>query len=338
MLPLLAVLLTAAAPCSDVDATGCAAACDAGDAKACLTLGNALVDGKAGLSGDGEGAVTAWDKGCTAGSGEACNAAAMVMFGKVGRGTKADTERAQAWSLKGCALQFPQSCANAGAAMIEHKQAVEGVTLTLKACELKLAVACETLASFFDEGLNGVANDPAQARTLREKACTFGGANACLTLGLAYDQGAGVTADKKKAHALYEKGCALDSGEACLYVSIDKRTGEGTPADKKGALAPLEKACTLEVAPACHDLSVALFTGDGVKKDVKRAFTLARAACSRLEPQVADACVNAGLMLRDGQGTKKDAGLALGQFDLACGMKSERGCTLAAEQRRKTKP
>ena len=39
----------------------------------------ALVDGKAGLSRDGEAALAAWDKGCTAGAGEACNAAAMAM-------------------------------------------------------------------------------------------------------------------------------------------------------------------------------------------------------------------------------------------------------------------
>ncbi|MFT3707715.1 MAG: tetratricopeptide repeat protein [Archangium sp.] len=297
MIALALTMVLAAAPCTEAKAEGCSAKCDSGDAKACETLGKALVNGTGGVARDAVASQAAYVKGCDAGSGRSCNVASANL-------------------LAGNTLP---------------KDDATGVALMEKACTLKHLPACTYFASFYDDGKYGVKKDPAKAAVLRTTACDAGGPEACFQLGQIYDEGVGVEVDKAKAHALYMKACGLKWGGGCFSAGIDFRDGEGTKADPKAMLKSLEQACTLDFNPSCSMLAGMYSEGtSGVKKDAKKAFNFAKTACERVTfPTAFEACPIAAQWARDGEGTKLDLKVAKRLADHGCINKNQESCDLA---------
>ena len=67
---------------------------------------------------------------------------------------------------------------------------------------------------------------------LLQKGCDLGSAEACATLGLAFEVGDDLTPrDLPRSVRLYEKGCLLQDASACSQLSHLYRKGEGLPKD-----------------------------------------------------------------------------------------------------------
>ena len=141
-------------------------ACDGGSAEACLSGAQELADGAEPVR-----AVALFEKACAAGSAEAC---------RLGRAL-AESPAVRAPPLeRACNTGTTEACHDLaalylGAGAAEAPKAERALVLS---CNGKVAADCTALAGMVDQGQGGP-RDPAQARTLYERACILGDARGC---------------------------------------------------------------------------------------------------------------------------------------------------------------
>jgi TPR repeat protein len=230
-------------------------------------------------------------KGCDAGSmGDCLRLAYMYAEGK-----DADPKKAAATFKKVCDAGKLAACTEL-AQMYEEGVGVKqdqklALALRQRVCDAGDGEVCYALAS----------DDPANAATHFEKACTAGHASGCYNGGLSFSRGTqGAARDMARAAALYQKGCDAGSLPACYNAGVALMKGDaGLPKDAARAAALFTKACEAkttqkaeagfeEVQPtACYNLAVLHQRGEGVKSNMTRARQLFEIAC---KAKVTEAC------------------------------------------------
>jgi TPR repeat protein len=191
-----------------------------------------------------------------------------------------------------------------------------------QACEAGTTVACENLASMYENGY-GVLKDPIRATTLYEQACDGGKASGCVKAGVNYVNGDGVPKDPARAAVLFKRACDAGSAVACLNLGIQYKIGNGVARDSIRAATLYKQSCDGGHAWACVNLGVLYADGDGVSKDPPRAAALWDQACQQDEPT---GCQNRAIALRDGIGIEKDVVRAETLFRKACDRGHQEAC------------
>ena len=108
----------------------------------------------------------------------------------------------------------------------------------------------------------------ASAETLDElavltKQCASGDAGGCVSLGVMYVNGTGVTQDFFKAVELYQKACDGKNAMGCNNLGLMYVDGTGVTQDAVKALELFRKACDGQEANGCANL------GDGEAASTK---------------------------------------------------------------------
>lgn len=125
-----------------------------------------------------------------------------------------------------CAAGSMRACAIAGVIhLTDDEETVadaNAAPLLRKACEGGDGQGCHWFASFYRNGLGGIAKDEAKmketyarAGSLMEKECQAGSRVSCAMGGSLYNGGSEVPADPAKALVMLKKGCDLGSPGAC---------------------------------------------------------------------------------------------------------------------------
>jgi uncharacterized protein len=165
-------------PCANDDLAGCTQGCAEKQVEDCVTLGAMYLAG-AGVSTDGDRAVSLFREACDAGSARGCLRLGDAYHAGLGPGD------------------------------------VEAVSCYRRACDAGANLGCVAAARAYLAG-QGVAVDPSFAATLFKRVCDRGNAPACFELGRLYAAGEGVKADRSQAMELYRKACKLGLDEGCL--------------------------------------------------------------------------------------------------------------------------
>ena len=146
------------------------------------------------------------------------------------------------------------------------------------------AAACEA-------GKTGI-NEPCHVlRSLHERRCAHGAADACVSLGLTLADGHHVAPDPARALEFFAKACLLGDPAGCADAGFLYEQGRGVARDAALALRLYTQACDGGNAGGCRNLAVALRSGSlGVQSTqqaidrLKRACTLGDAqSCARLK-------------------------------------------------------
>jgi len=183
-------------------------------------------------------------------------------------------------------------------------------------CEKDEADACNYLAWMYDEG-EGVTKDRRRALGLYSKACSGGSGLACSMLGALYSTGEGVAKDSARAAGFFTRAC--DLGEAmvgCNNLAEAYASGTGVAKDQRRAVSLLSKSCDAGAARACGSLGIAYAEGRvGLAKNPTHAVKLLSKACDAGEER---SCSNLGVMYLYGQGVERDEMRSLHLISKAC--------------------
>jgi hypothetical protein len=166
---LFALLFVALALAACEDRAPFERACDAGDTKACLVLGEMLAKGRGGVMNK-KRAVAVLSRACDAGDAAACALGGGVAYAR-------DDGDSQRLLLEACRLGHVRGCVDA-AWMLRHGEggdadAAKADALLVTACEKGEADGC------FFLGLERAARGEDGAAELFAKACSLGDPVAC---------------------------------------------------------------------------------------------------------------------------------------------------------------
>lgn len=152
---------------------------------------------------------------CQAGDAKGCHALAMLLIW--GKGGPQAHEAARTFEERSCALSLYESCRVAGLMLLSSRSQAER----------------------------------SRGRSLVNKACQKGIAEACYVMGVAYETGDGMDSDVTRAVGFYVQGCSSGSAEACYRLALLYRDGRGVPQDASKADVLLAQACQSGVSNAC---------------------------------------------------------------------------------------
>lgn len=199
-------------------------ACTLGSATGCTNLGF-LYEKGSGVKVDKLKAVALYQHGCDGTSCQRSNLGGCVNVGRAyrdGIGVEKDEAHAAGIFREACdrkldpddihaAENSARACSLLGGLYIAGdgipKDLDKGRELSELGCGRGDAFGCFNAAA--------VAADPATADHFLDLACKAGDAEGCFDLGVAYEKGRGVAADRKQAAELYKRACALGFAQAC---------------------------------------------------------------------------------------------------------------------------
>ena len=176
--------------------------------------------------------------------------------------------------------------------------------------------ACRTLGIFYQSGI-GVAADRSRAAALFAQACNGGNLSACNHLALALAEGMGIARDVPKAAEVFQKACDGGNPLACSNLGVMLRDGHGVPAELARADALLDKACTMGVPSACThagNLDATLVEKEGAPRKKKMLGHFTRGC----EAGDAVACRQIGVLYLDGFALPRSASAAAVWLKKAC--------------------
>jgi uncharacterized protein len=168
----------------------------------------------------------------------------------------------------------------------------------------------------------------AEDLTACTSGCHDGFVEDCVTLGVMYLAGTGVTADRERAISLFQAACTGDSARACMRLADAYHAGGVPPSPglvEENAL--YRRACELGANQGCVVAGRALVAGEGVDRDAGQAAKLFGKVCDRGN---AEACLELGKLLQRGEGAPRSPERALGLFRKACGLGLEEACLHAS--------
>jgi len=137
-------------------------------------------------------------------------------------------------------------------------------------------------------------------------SCFHGGAPACMTLGIAKNEGHMIPRDAADAGKLFAHACELKLSSGCSGILQ-------VVSENNGAF--FQNACDKGDGESCFLLGSFYFAGQGVPKDPARAFALLQQSCSDGWMR---GCSGLGECYRAGAGTAIDNSRAIAEFDRAC--------------------
>jgi TPR repeat protein len=214
-----------------------------------------------------------------------------------------------------------------------------------RACDAKDIQACFDLARLHWDGKvngwsdnakawealrRGVAVDKQKAIDLNQKACDNGEATGCLNLGLMYEAGEGVGADKSKAALLYQAALAAATAVQAttrFRLANGYASGDGVAPDDAKAVQLYQKACEAGHAGACLNLGNSYFNGKGVAHDEDRAVPFYEKAC---DGGYAGACQNLAFLYASGRSVAQDEAKAVQLYQKACDGGVQTACSNVA--------
>lgn len=304
----------------------CDEVCASGDAGACLVVGRAFSEARAGR--DDVRALTALRKACEANEPRGCTKAGVLLAR--GRGAPKDNAAAATLYQRGCDGADLDGCANLARAHANGlgvaRDPATAIAIASRACDAGGMLACSMLGLHYANG-QGVAPDPARAAMLFKRACDGGAAIGCANLAIAHEQGRGVPQDHRLAAELGKRACAAEDVHACA-VQRDLVQGDRSAAADARALALFSSSCELGDARACRYLGWKYAAGEGVPDDGKRAGELYQKAC---DGEDIEACVNLAQLYSEGRGLAQDLARAAALFQRACDQASAAGCENLAQ-------
>ena len=254
-------------------------ACENGDPKGCVLLGNLYTE-----ANDLGKALTFFSAACSGGAAMGCGLQAGVLADQ-NRWKEAYplAEKACGVVIRFCALKGQMLCEGKGVA----KDGIRAADLLTQACDQGSAEACIRLGSVLDEG-KCVRRDRLRAAEFYSHACDAGSSLGCALLVGKYSSGDGVAADPPRARALAEKLCVEEGwppsekavrGNVCRQAGVLLQLAEAGPVSQDRAAELNERACRFGVGGACFDAAKTRMSAHGGTRDVERARELLEAGC-----------------------------------------------------------
>ncbi len=300
------------ATCRLGDATGCARACDSGDAHACLVWGNMLVDG-VGVAADPARGDVLFVRGCRKGDADSCNAHGVFVRERALDGNR-DWRSVLGLFERACDKGSAKGCENAAEILfdgrVDGRSPREGVALLRKSCELDDGAADGSGCVAYGEALKTgrhVDKDPVLAAKWLAKGCRLGVSSACDEAG---ELGLKVELSAEMLRTIDRRRCAADDVKACARVGA-RLLASSHPGRAAG---PLATACVGEQAGACAALGAAELFGR-VQGVVDGAWALLEKACGLDD---AASCRRMGDALLVGHFVPRDETLAKKMLKKAC--------------------
>jgi hypothetical protein len=136
--------------------------------------------------------------------------------------------------------------------------------------------------------------------------CSHGSGPACMTLGIAQNEGRMVPRDAAEAAKRLAHACELGVSHGCAGVLQMVRESKGSD---------LQSACDRSDGESCFLLGSLYYAGGGVARDPIRAFALLKRSCSLGWWR---GCAGLAECYRAGAGTDVDNKRAIEEFDRAC--------------------
>lgn len=368
MLGMLA-LMPAAAQEAGAEGAALEAACGAGEAEACLTLGH-LVAGEA----DGERALALYREACALESGAGCHAAGRLLY--AGRGVAADIPGAadlfrQACDLdegKACLrlageLEFPnfgepdsagalaayaracaageqEGCERAGIAMAPARVETAGAPVAPADADKDAAVIVTAYAPPAEDEA-----PPARGPSFAAEALPDLDFGAAIAGPDASPEGEALAADTAEDTQLAEEylalaeerrgmadACGRGDLEACEIFAAWLRDGTGGEADPVRARRIFSVICTEGSVKGCYELAWMMY--DAGQEPEASPLELSRARflfSETCKAGVIEACLQAGDLRREGIGGTIDLTGAGRLYAIACEAGLEPACALAEE-------
>jgi uncharacterized protein len=195
-------------------------ACKKGDGRSCSNLGILYRTGK-GVTRDRQRARHLYKKACDGGQVGGCFNLGWLY--RTGTGVAKDVARAAALYKRACKGGVGRGCTKLG----RLYEKGEGVSTSMpraaalygQACDAGVRTGCFYLAAMVAEGAPGVRRNLSKAVKYYGLACEGRFAKGCFNLGQFYDEGRGVSTDKKQARGFYKTACDLGYKEACFTQS-----------------------------------------------------------------------------------------------------------------------
>ncbi|MGK0690136.1 MAG: SEL1-like repeat protein [Aquificaceae bacterium] len=304
-------------------------ACERGDAKSCMELGNMYAEGK-GIKQDYAKAISFYKKACALANtgGNQCK-----MF------VKKDRKRVLSHKnhgQKSMALQRKQKHSTVSTIKEEQPSTTvlsaglsqEGITIEKninikelyeKACNMGNSMACYKLGeiSYY------INQDLQKALENYQKACNFGDPNGCYKL--ATIQAEVISRENRyiKAIEFYQRACNLGNTNACIDLANIYLEGKGNQRNIPRAMDLLQKACSMDNPMACASLGNLYIEAKGDQRNYSKAVELLRKAC---DGGNAFACGRLGLMYVNGNGVMRDYSKAVVLLEKACNMGNALAC------------
>lgn len=170
-----------------------------------------------------------------------------------------DSKLAMALHDKACRLGELRACAELGVfydeGTVVPRDAARAKRLFIAACDGGNGLACNNILYLHPDAVTK--EDVTYVLGRYSSICDGGGdAEACFSLGVAYQLGQVITADIKHAIALYTRACNADHPMACNNLGALQAMGEGMPKDQTGSLAMYKKACNLGSREGCLNAGI----------------------------------------------------------------------------------
>lgn len=159
-------------------------------------------------------------------------------------------------------------------------------------------------------------------------ACDKGDAGSCVTLGLAHENGRGVSRDAEKAFQRYHQGCEKKYVPACSHEAGMYLLGGGTDLDPSRAITMARRTCDQGDPIGCLVMGRASYDGLGMPKDVVHAGVLFRRVCDAGEMT---GCAQLAVLYANGEGVMSDAATSRELAQRACDARHATGCLVLAE-------
>lgn len=286
--------------------------CDQGSGSACLQLGNAYYEGK-----DAQGhtldlnyfkARKAFDRACDRDNAKACyNLGFMKQHGEGG-----DIEKSKAAGLykKACELGDAVSCGKGAAAYRDAQGTAADLAvaaeLAKRGCEKDDKDSCELAKQLGSRPAAGDGLTP-ELRQLAQ-SCDLGASDACFQVGVIFDEGKGIAADKNKAAIAYKAACEKSHDRGCHRLGVMLVNGEGITRDIAAGIRLLNQGCDKGLRQSCEVMLSGL-----------------NSAC--VEDNDADACTLMGrFFVTADKGLPKDMTKGVAYLRRGCKLGDKDGC------------
>jgi TPR repeat protein len=325
---------TVAKQCSR-DPKDCRVQCERGHGGSCFSLGEMLERGTNGLAKDPTAAVDLYERACKdrnhappfactvaagalrkldlhqradellqrscdEGAASSCQTFAIDLSQPSPR---RDGKRAQALLDRGCRLGSASACSMLASSLMHGtggapKDPPRALAMLHKGCIARRIGDCMSAASALRAG-GAVKADPHKALWYDERACEFGGLNACTTAGKAWLSGKPpIARDVAKARASFERGCVVPDPKKFAFPDAGScdalfgmfTSGDAVERDPAQAVEYLERAC--KGGRLCAKLASVYGAGSfGVAKDPTRVDAVLRQGCTDDPMFEVDSCL-----------------------------------------------
>lgn len=179
-------------------------ACAGGERVACSNLGLFYLDGN-GVRRSARRAASLFSKSCELGHGTGC-----VHLAKVLETGGVDRTSALFFRLKGCLAGHQDTCAELRRRPREHRPGAAAREKRAEAeCKRGDGRACVVLGHLILERRSGRRAEK-RAVAVYRKACDMSQAFGCLALARMFQDGRGVSADRRRADSLRGRACSMD--------------------------------------------------------------------------------------------------------------------------------